>query len=81
MVSSLHTTVRFLVRDVIHPRPTQVLMELFRNLDLEGEVVAETTDGEARFLVVRVPRLSEAVIIPLARAQPVCTAILPGPDD
>jgi hypothetical protein len=69
VVSAPHQTVRFLVGDVIHPRPTQVLMELFRHLDLEGEVVAETTDGEARFLVVRVPRLPEAVIVPLAKVR------------
>lgn len=66
----LNNTVQFQVRDVIHPRPTEVLMELFRTLTLEGQVVAETTDGESDFLVVRVKGLKEALIIPLARIAP-----------
>jgi hypothetical protein len=70
--------VRFLVADVIHPRPTQVLMELFRHLDLEGEVVGETTDGRTPFLVVRVPRLSEAVIVPLDKVRRAGTPVPPA---
>jgi hypothetical protein len=57
------------VGDIIHPRPVQVLMELFRHLNLEGEVVARTTDGETPYLVVRVMGLSEAVIVPLAKTS------------
>jgi hypothetical protein len=60
-------TVRFRVGDAVHPRPVQVLLELFRGLSLEGEVVASTTDGGTPFLVVRVSGLSEAVIVPLAK--------------
>jgi hypothetical protein len=66
----LHSVVRFQVADVIHPRPAQVLAELFRHLCLEGEVVATTSDGESAFLVVRVPKLSEAIIVPTSRARP-----------
>jgi hypothetical protein len=63
----LNRTVRFQVGDVVHPRPVQVLMELFRQLNLEGEVVASTTDGDTAYLVVRVIGLSEAIIVPLAK--------------
>ena len=59
-----HRTVRFRVGDVVHPRPVQVLLELFRHLSLEGEVVTTTSDGELPYLVVRVAGLSEAVIVP-----------------
>jgi hypothetical protein len=45
-------------------------MEIFRHLTLEGEVVAETTDGEVPYLVVRVPGLAEALIVPLGKADP-----------
>jgi hypothetical protein len=63
-------TVRFRVGDVVHPRPVQVLMDLFRHLNLEGEVVAATTDGDRPYLVVRVAGLSEALIVPLEKAAP-----------
>jgi hypothetical protein len=59
--------VRFLVGDVIHPRPVEVLMELFAGYPLDGEVVAETSDGNTPFLVVRVPGLAEAVIVPVTK--------------
>jgi len=60
-------TVRFQVGDVVHPRPVQVLLELFQHLSLEGEVVASTTDGELPYVVVRVAGLAEAVIVPLEK--------------
>jgi hypothetical protein len=62
-------SVRFRVGDVVHPRPVQVLMELFRHLSLEGEVVAATTDGEAQYVVVRVAGLSDVVIVPSEKAS------------
>jgi hypothetical protein len=55
------------VGDVVHPRPVQVLTELFRDLSLEGEVVASTTDGQTTYVVVRVADLPEPVIVPLAK--------------
>jgi hypothetical protein len=60
-------TIRFRVGDVVHPRPVQVLLELFHQLSLEGEIVASTTDGDTSYLVVRVRGLSDAVIVPLAK--------------
>jgi hypothetical protein len=63
--------VRFLVTDLIHPHPARVLLEMFQKLDLEGEVAAGTTDGEAPFLVVRVAGLSQPVIVPLDKTRPV----------
>jgi hypothetical protein len=65
----VNRTVRFRVGDVVHPRPVQVLLELFLQLSLEGEVVAATTDGRMPYLVVRVPGLSEAVIVPLGKTS------------
>jgi hypothetical protein len=62
--------VRFLIRDLVHPLPTQVLMELFRHLALEGEVEAGTTDGESTFFVVRVAELEAPVIVPQEKTRP-----------
>jgi hypothetical protein len=62
-------TVRFRVGDVVHPRPVQVLLELFRHLNLEGEVVAATTDGETQYVVVRVAGLADVVIVPTDRTS------------
>jgi hypothetical protein len=63
--------VQFQVSDLIHPHPAHVLLEMFQHLTLEGEVAAETNDGQASFLVVRVARLADPVIVPLDKAQPV----------
>lgn len=64
-------TVRFRIGDLVHPHPTRVLMELFRNLSLEGEVAAGTTDGETPYLVVRLPGFSEPVVVPQEKTRPV----------
>ncbi len=69
MNDSPQKTVRFRVGDVVHPRPVQVLLELFRHLRLEGEVVASTTDGETPYLVVRVQGLADVVIVPLQKTS------------
>ncbi len=58
-----HKAVRFKVADVVHPRPLQVLLELFRHYSLEGEIVAATSDGETRYVVCRVAGLEDAVIV------------------
>jgi hypothetical protein len=71
MSKMLRNKVRFRVTDLVHPHPARALLELFRELDLEGEVTAETSDGEAPYLVVRVPGLSDAVIVPLEKTQAV----------
>ncbi|HEX5271024.1 MAG TPA: hypothetical protein VFW33_11070 [Gemmataceae bacterium] len=60
----------FQVTDLVNPQPARVLLELFQHLQLEGEVAGETTDGKDPFLVVRVPGLSEPVIVPLAKTWP-----------
>jgi hypothetical protein len=69
-------TVGFALSDLVHPHPANVVMELFQNLHLEGEVAAETSDGETTFLVVRVKGLAEPVIVPLHKTRP---ADAPGP--
>jgi hypothetical protein len=61
--------VRFQVCDLIHPHPAQVLLELFHDHSLEGEVAAVTTDGETPYLVVRVAGLAEPIIVPRNRTQ------------
>jgi len=61
--------VRFLVSDLVHPHPARVLLELFQQLTLEGEVAAATTDGAMPYFVVRVPGLAEPVIVPRAKTQ------------
>ncbi len=67
MDDAVNRTVRFQVADVVHPRPVQVLLELFQHLSLEGEVVASTSDGATPFVVVRVAGLTDAVIVPLEK--------------
>ncbi len=59
--------VRFLVGDVIHPRPVEILMTLFADYPLDGEIVAKTSDGDTPFLVVRVPGLPEPVVVPVGK--------------
>ena len=60
------SNVQFLVRDIIHPHPAEVLYELFQNSTLEGEVIATTDDGREpnNFVVVRVANVSEPIIVP-----------------
>jgi len=47
------------------------LLELFRELSLEGEVAARTDDGNAPYLVVRVAGVADPVILPVEKARPV----------
>jgi len=62
----IDSTVQFQVCDLVHPRLSEVLRELYGQNRLEGEVVAVTDDGlgTARYLVVRVRGVSEPVIVP-----------------
>jgi hypothetical protein len=62
------TAVRFQVTDVVHPRPSQLLAELFGHVSLQGQVVALTTAGDTRYLVCRVAGLEDAVIVPAEKA-------------
>jgi hypothetical protein len=71
--------VRFLVGDVIHPRPVEVLLKLFADYPLDGEVVAETSDGHTPYLVVRVQGLAEAVIVPVTKATAPAPELAPNP--
>jgi len=61
-------TVEFLIADIVHPEPSQVLSELYDNKPLSGEVIAVTDDGEKprRLLVIKVSGLTEPVIVPAA---------------
>jgi hypothetical protein len=64
--------VQFLVRDIVHPHPVEVLCELFQNKQLEGEVIATTDDGREPngYLIVRVPNVSEPIIVPTDSVRP-----------
>jgi hypothetical protein len=74
------TKVRFLISSLVHPNPARVLLEMFEHLELEGEVAAETSDGAAPFLVIRIPGLSEPVIVPLDKTRPaIPTGCEPAP--
>ena len=66
MTELLESTVQFRVCDLVHPRQSEVLRELYGRTRLEGDVLAVTDDGlgAARYLVVRVPGVSEPVIVP-----------------
>lgn len=66
MNTPANDTVQFLIRDIVHPRPAQVLFELFQQNCISGQVMAVTDGGQepARFLVVYVEGLSEPVIVP-----------------
>jgi hypothetical protein len=65
----MHSTGHFLVRDIIHPRPVEVLYELYEKNCLQGEVIALTDDGQEPegFMVVQVRGLSEPVIVPAGK--------------
>ena len=67
----MHSTVHFLARDIIHPRPAEVLYELYHKHSLQGEVIALTDDGREPdgFMVIRVRGLSEPVIVPTGRVE------------
>jgi hypothetical protein len=76
-------TVEFLIADIVHPDPAQVLLHLYAEKSLTGEVVALTDDGHRpkSLLVVKVPGLSEPVIVPAANTCPheTCPAHSAGP--
>jgi hypothetical protein len=66
------TTVQFLVSEIIHPCPAQVLQELFASTRLQGEVLTVTGDGRSStdYLVIRVHGVSEPVIVPSEKVVP-----------
>ena len=71
MSELLNSQVHFLVQDIVHPDPATVLAELYANQRLAGEIVAVTDDGQepGGFAVVRVPGLSELVIMPVRKGR------------
>jgi len=73
----MHSTVHFLVRDIIHPRPVEVLYELYEKNCLHGEVIALTDDGREPegFMIVQVSGLTEPVIVPVCKVGAVPRAV------
>jgi hypothetical protein len=65
------TMVQFLVGDIIHPSPAQVLCALYEHKHLQGEVIAVTDDGQdlRNLFVVRVNGLNEPVIVPAKKTS------------
>jgi hypothetical protein len=63
-------TVEFRIKDIVHPTPAQVLLELYGDRRLEGNLIAVTDDGEENngLFVIRVPGLTEPVIVPAPKA-------------
>jgi hypothetical protein len=65
----MHPTIQFLVKDIIHPRPDEVLCELYSKSRVQGEVVAVTDDGREPVMLVKVRGLSELVLVPTRKAS------------
>jgi hypothetical protein len=62
--------VQFAVSEIVHPSLAEVLCELYSKNLLQGEVITTTKEGrqDERYFVVRVPHLSEPVIVPVRSA-------------
>lgn len=63
----MSSSVRFQVKDILHPCPVQVLCDLYGESQLEGEVILVTGKAEKEngYLVIQVPGLSEPVLVPV----------------
>ena len=61
--------VQFKIRDVYHPDPTQVLLDLHGDDLLTGKVVALSDSGMQKeaFVVVEVEGIEELIIVPVER--------------
>ena len=61
--------VQFKIRDVYHPDPTQVLVDLYGDDLLTGKVVALSDSGMQKdaFVVVEVEGIAELIIVPVER--------------
>ena len=59
--------VQFKIRDVYHPDPTQVLVDLYGDDLLTGKVVALSDSGMQKdaFVVVEVEGIEELIIVPV----------------
>jgi hypothetical protein len=61
--------VQFKIRDVYHPDPIQVLLDLYGDNLLTGKVVALSDSGMQKdaFVVVEVEEIAELIIVPVER--------------
>jgi len=64
-----HRWVHFRIRDVWHPKPEQVLMDLHGNEVLLGKVIDLSDSGRQTevFVVVEVKGIEQALILPVER--------------
>lgn len=67
----MSSSVRFQVKDILHPCPVQVLCDLYGESHLEGEVVLVAGNVEkAGYLMIQVRGLSEPVLVPARQTAP-----------
>jgi hypothetical protein len=61
--------VKFKIRDVYHPDPIQILLDLYGDDLLTGKVVALSDSGMQKdaFVVVEVEGIEELIIVPAER--------------
>jgi hypothetical protein len=66
--------VRFAIRDIYMPTPEVVLKELHEDDVIAGQVVdvSDSGIGEEGFVVVRVEKVKELVVVPLAQIRDRC---------
>ena len=70
-VGLLNRQVRFQVRDVYYPNPTELLVHLHGNESLQGEVRAFSDSGSNKdvFVVVKVEKIEQEIIVPADRIR------------
>lgn len=61
--------IHFKIRDVYHPHPDQVLMDLHGDDLLQGKVIDLSDSGmqEGTFVVVEVEGMQQPLVVPMAR--------------
>jgi hypothetical protein len=64
-----HRVVRFRPADIYFPEASKVLTELYNDEQLEGEVIDLSDSGMQKdvFAVIKVERVSQAVLVPVNR--------------
>jgi hypothetical protein len=74
MMNSTGQWVRFKIRDIYYPDPTQVLVDLHGDDLLEGKVLDRSDSGIRKdaFAVVQVEGIAEPVIVPAERIVGTC---------
>ena len=71
-----YRVVHFSAADIYFPDRAQVVLELHRDEDIEGEVIDFSDDGNQKdaFAVIKVDRISQPVLVPVNRLTLLPTA-------